>query len=187
VEIVIVAALDEGSVIGKGGALPWRLPADLKHFQRTTRGKPIVMGRKTFETLDEPLGDRLNVVMSRTEGVIRGCVVARNAEEAIEAGRAAGAHELMIIGGATIYERFLPITDRMILTVVHDEFEGDTYFPDFDGDQWEVCASERRESDERNPSAMTFVELRAVVDGPREVTPRQTPGELPEILRRRQR
>ncbi len=183
-EIVIVAALDEGSVIGEGGGLPWHLPADLRHFKRVTRGKPVVMGRRTFESLEEPLGERLNVVMSRSAGEIEGCVVARDLEEALEAGRRAGAEELMIMGGAGIYELFLPLTDRMILTVVHDLHEGDTYFPDFESDDWEIESLEYREADEKNESAMSFVELRAATRDPREVRRREGPGMLPEVLRR---
>ena len=182
-EIVIVAALDEGSVIGRDDGMPWHLPADLKFFMSKTMGKPMVMGRRTHETLDQPLRGRINIVMSRGGEVPEGWVLAGSLEEALELGRQADAQELMVMGGAQIYELFLPITDRMILTVVHDRYEGDTFFPWFESEDWELVNAAGRAADAENASAMTFVDLKAATAGPRRVRRREEPGDLPEILR----
>jgi len=140
----IIAAVAANRVIGKEGDLPWHIPEDLKYFKRITMGKPVIMGRKTWETLDKPLPGRKNIVLTRQEDYqADGAEVVHNLDDAIQA--AAGEHEIMILGGAGIYETALPRTDRMYLTHIYEAFEGDTHFPEFNRNNWEVV--DRTESE----------------------------------------
>jgi dihydrofolate reductase len=150
---LIVAAADNG-VIGRGNALPWHLPDDLKRFKQLTLGKPIVMGRKTFESIGRPLPGRLNIVVTRDANYRReGVSVVHGVDEAV---RAAGeATELMVIGGAELFRLFLPRATRVHLTRVHAEVAGDVVWPPLD-DTWGVVESEPHAADERHASAMTF-------------------------------
>ena len=183
-EIVVVAALDEQRVIGRGGELPWRLPADLRHFKQVTMGHPIIMGRKTYESIGRSLPGRRNIILSRREGYdAPGCIVASSLEVALEQAAETGTEQAMIIGGAGIFCETLPRARWLVLTVVHDTYEGDTYFPCFDSDQWEMVECRFHDVDEKNESAMSFVRLRATVDEPRHVEPATEAGPLPEILR----
>lgn len=149
----IVAVADNG-VIGKDGQLPWRLPADLAWFKRQTLGKPVLMGRKTFESIGKPLPGRLNVVL--TSGPTPpGCLGAASLEEALALPELAAAPEVMVIGGARVYEAALPRCTELLLTRIHHSFEGDSFF-DFDVSEWERVSEERHEADERNPYPYTF-------------------------------
>lgn len=181
-EIVLVAALDEGRAIGGDGDLLWHLPADLKHFKSVTVGHPIIMGRRTYESIGKPLPGRKNIVLTRqSDFEAPGCVVHSDLEAALkEANRES--QKVMILGGATLYAQTLPMADRLILTVVHEHYQGDTHFPYFDSDQWTVVESWHHEADERNPASMTFVELVAAVEEPRRVID-DGPRGLPEILK----
>ena len=133
--ISIVTALDEGGLIGSGGRLPWRLRGDLRRFRRLTMGKPVLMGRRTFESIGRPLDGRFNIVLSRRPGyVAAGVRSAASLEAALAA--AAGAEELMVIGGAAVYALVLPRTDRLYLTRVRGRFEGEVYFPPWDESEW---------------------------------------------------
>lgn len=182
--LVFVAALDEGRVIGREGDLPWRLPADLRHFKEVTLGHPLLMGRGTYESLGQPLPGRKNIVLtSQKEYEAPGCVVVSSIDEALSEAASAGADTLMVLGGESVFRQLLPRADAMILTVVHGRYEGDTYFPGFESDDWEVVSSRFRRADEKNEVDMTFVELRAKVDDPRRVDERSGPGPLPEILK----
>ncbi len=137
--ISIIAALDEGGLIGVGDRLPWRLRGDLRRFRRITMGKPLIMGRRTFESIGRPLDGRTNIVLSRRTGYeAKGVLIATSFEEAIAIARDGGAaaSELMVIGGAEVYTRALPEAGRLYLTRVHGRFEGDVYFPPFDESQW---------------------------------------------------
>ena len=140
-EIVLVVAVAENGVIGSDGAIPWRLKTDLQRFKTLTMGKPIVMGRKTFESLRRPLPGRTNIVITRDANYrAQGAVVANSFENALvvahgDALRRA-ASEIMIIGGVDIYTRALPITDRLEITEVHARIEGDTRFPPIDAALW---------------------------------------------------
>jgi dihydrofolate reductase len=130
-DITLIAALGRNRVIGRtDGSLPWNLPDDMAHFKRETMGKPIVQGRKTYDTVGKPLPGRKNIVLSRTSGEIPGCTVVRTVEEAIAA--ADGAPELMIIGGGEIYAMFLPIATRLVLTHVDVDAVGEVKFPEWD-------------------------------------------------------
>ncbi len=136
--ISIVAALDESGLIGAGKRLPWRLRGDMRRFRRITMGKPLLMGRRTFESIGRPLDGRTNIVLSRRAGYESpGCRVATSFEGALTVARADGATpELMVIGGAEVYALALPVADRLYLTRVQGRFEGDVYFPPYDESDW---------------------------------------------------
>jgi dihydrofolate reductase len=156
--IAIIAAVDQGGVIGKGNALPWRLPADLQWFKAKTVGKPVVMGRATCESIRTPLPGRTNIVVSRSWAAApAGFFLARTPDEAV---RLAGpAPEVMIAGGAAIFAAFLPRARRIYLTEIQHRFDGDTYFPTFDRTAWSVVFREVRLADAKNPHAMEFLIL----------------------------
>jgi len=146
----------EDRVIGIGNRLPWRLPADMKWFRRHTLGKPIIMGRKTFESFGaKPLPERLNIVMTRDPAYhVEDAVVVHDVEQAMAA--AGDADEVMIIGGASFYEQMLPRADRLYLTFVHAHFEGDAWFPEYASGQWRELECEERQADEKNSYPCSF-------------------------------
>ena len=147
--------MDRNRLIGNDNELPWHLPADLQHFKRTTMGKPIVMGRKTWESLGRPLPGRLNITISRNSDYrAEGTVVVNSLDKAIEV--AADADEIMIIGGANLYEQSLPRVERLYLTRVEGEFEGDAWFPEFSGDEWCLSSSDTHDADDDNAYAYRF-------------------------------
>jgi dihydrofolate reductase len=151
---LVVAAADNG-VIGRDNALPWHLPEDLKRFKRVTLGKPIVMGRKTFESIGKPLPGRLNIVMTREVDYRRdGVTVVHDVEGALLA--AGAAEEMMIIGGSDLFRLFLPRAAGVHLTRVHGDVAGDVFWPALDGPEWRVVESEKFAADERHAYPMTF-------------------------------
>jgi dihydrofolate reductase len=155
--ISLIVAASENNVIGAQGDLPWRLSADLRRFKEITMGKPIVMGRKTYESIGRPLPGRQNIVITRQAGYLaEGCDVVDSPEAAIAA--AGDADEIMIIGGSHVYAAFLPLADRIYLTRVHAEVEGDAHLPDL-GDSWEVSAQVDREADDANQYACSYLTL----------------------------
>jgi dihydrofolate reductase len=157
--ISIIVAVDRQRGIGKDGDLPWRLPADLKHFKRTTMGHPIVMGRKTHESIGKALPSRTNIVATRQHDyTAEGCVIVDSFENAIAAAQADD-DEVMIVGGASIYEAALPHTDRIYLTVVDGDFDTDTFFPALEPNTWTVVDEESHEADEKNAHPYTFYTL----------------------------
>ena len=157
-KISVIAALAENRVIGRDQRLPWRLPADLRHFRSLTLGKPVVMGRKTFESLGRPLPERLNIVLtSRRDLAAKGCILTHSIEEALAA--AGSAPELMVIGGSELYSQFLPLADRMYLTLVHGWFEGDALFPEYDTGDWLERSREDHPSDDRHSCPYSFLVL----------------------------
>lgn len=142
-------------VIGKANQMPWHLPADLKHFKSVTLGKPVVMGRKTFESIGRPLPGRQNIVITRSrDWQAEGVEVVHSLQEALQ--RAADAREVMIIGGGQLYVEALPHADRLYLTHIDLQVEGDTYFPDYAVYQWESVDTELHQPDEKNPYAYRF-------------------------------
>ncbi|CAM4205122.1 dihydrofolate reductase [Paenibacillus alkaliterrae] len=153
--ITLIAAMDLNRTIGVGNKMPWRLPAEMAFFTKSTTGKTVLMGRKTFESLPKPLKDRRNVVLTRQQHFQpEGCEVVHSLKEAIELCRA---DELMVMGGGEIYEQFLPYADTILLTAVEVEIEGgDAFFPPFSESEWELVESDKRVSDERNAYAFTF-------------------------------
>lgn len=154
----LIAAVSENGVIGRAGRMPWHLPADLAHFKRMTMGKPIVMGRHTFEAIGRPLPGRRNVVVSRrADFAAAGVDVAPDLAAALELG--ADAHEIMVIGGGELYRAALPLAQRIYLTRVHANVEGDTRFPALSAGEWRETAREERPADKKNPWALSFVTL----------------------------
>jgi dihydrofolate reductase len=152
--ISIIVAAAENGVIGKRGKLPWRLSADLRHFKAVTMGKPIIMGRKTWESIGRPLPGRQNIVITRQAGFAAdGCTVVASKEEAIAA--TTDADEAMIIGGSEIYALFLPDAERLYLTRVHADVDGDAFLPHI-GDDWLLVSDERHTHDERNEFEYSF-------------------------------
>ncbi|MCB9591118.1 MAG: dihydrofolate reductase [Sandaracinaceae bacterium] len=158
-KLTLIAAVAGGGVIGRDGDLPWRLRADLAQFKRRTLGHPIVMGRKTWESLPKrPLKDRLNVVVTRqADYVAEGATVVSDVEAAVEAARASGAEEAFVIGGATLYAATLPHADRLVITHVDADVPGDVTFPDVDWDAWRVESREEHAADEKNEHAFAVV------------------------------
>jgi len=155
-EIFLVVAVAANGVIGRDGAMPWHLPNDLRHFKALTTGKPMIMGRKTFESLPGLLPGRRHIVLTRDRAWAEdGAEVARSPEEAIAL---ANAPHIAVIGGAEIYRQFLPHADRIEWTEVAAEPEGDTRFPDFDRAEWTEVAREAHPADGRLPG-FAFVTL----------------------------
>jgi len=154
--ISIIVAASTNNVIGANGDLPWRLSADLKHFKAITMGKPIVMGRKTWDSIGRPLPGRQNIVITRqADFVAEGCNVVASTEEATAA--TAGADEIMVIGGSQVYSLFLPAAGRLYLTRVHAEIEGDAFFPEIDESAWRLVGDDSHSSDDRNAFDYSFL------------------------------
>jgi len=155
----LVLAVAENDVIGRGNQLPWHLPADLRHFKSLTFGKPVLMGRKTYESIGKALPGRKNIVLSRSQGFSPGdCIVAKTLEEARIAAGAECA--LMVIGGAEIYRQSLPLARRIHLTLIHTRIEnGDTVFAGWRGAAWQESSREEHEADDKNAYAYSFITL----------------------------
>jgi len=153
--VSIIAAMDRNRLIGNNNQLPWHLPADLAHFKKITIGKPVVMGRKTYESIGKPLPSRTNIILTRSGYRAEGIKTASSLEQAIDL--VPGADELMIIGGSSVYEMVLPLVDRMYLTFVDAEFSGDAWFPEYDESRWQQSESTELAADERNTHACRFV------------------------------
>jgi dihydrofolate reductase len=154
--VSLIAAMAENRVIGVNNTLPWRLPADLKHFRKLTTGHPVIMGRRNHESIGKPLPDRANIVVTRNPDYrAPGCLVKHSLEEALSS--AGNAEEVFVIGGAEIYRQAFDHADRLYLTMVHARVNGDTYFPDFNEHQWREISRERHEADAKHPYAYTFL------------------------------
>lgn len=162
--ISMIAAMAKDRVIGKDNQMPWHLPADLKHFKQVTLGKPVVMGRKTFESIGRPLPGRLNIVISRAENFKpEGVTVVMSPEQAVAVAQASATDELMIIGGGAIYRHFLAQCHRLYITDIDLDVEGDTTFPDFYAvADWREVAVEQVSPDESNAHGMTFRTLERI-------------------------
>lgn len=146
----------ENRVIGIHNTLPWRLPADLRHFRQLTTGHHVIMGRRNYESIGKPLPDRHNIILTRNPSYrAPGCQVKNSLGEALQ--DIQNDPEIFIIGGAEIYRQALGLADRLYLTLVHAEINGDTYFPEFDRRDWKEITRTRNEADERNPYAYSFV------------------------------
>lgn len=145
-------------VIGKNNTLPWRLPADLRYFRQLTTGHPIIMGRKNYEDIGKPLPGRTNIVVTRQRTYTApGCIVVNSIEQALAA--AGVDDEVFVIGGADIYRQTLDSADRLYITEIGADIEGDTFFPEFDRSQWHETRRDRHEPDEINPYPYSFVLL----------------------------
>lgn len=156
--ISIITAMADNRVIGIENRLPWNLPADMKWFRQQTLGKPVLMGRKTFDSIGRPLPNRRNIIISRDTGlVVEGCDVVNSAEAAFELCRDAA--EVMIIGGASFYEQMLPKAERLYLTLVHANVVGDAHFPKIDFAEWHELERTDHSADAANPFDYSFVIL----------------------------
>ena len=154
-KISMIAAVADDRVIGKDNDLIWHLPADLQFFKSTTKGHHIIMGRKTFESLNKPLPYRTNIVVTRQSDYnVEGALVVGSLKEAIQSVQ--NDEEPFIVGGAEIYRQGMEIADRIYITRVHGEFDGDTHFPEISESEWTVVKKEFRPKDERNAYDMTF-------------------------------
>jgi dihydrofolate reductase len=152
--VTLIAAVASNGVIGSNNALPWRLPAEMKYFTANTIGKPVLRGRKTFESLPKPLKDRTNVILSRNlQEAPEGCVIVRSLDEALAKYTE---DELMVIGGADLYNQTLPYADRLLITEIDQAFEGDTYFPTFDRTEWRLASRMPGVQDEKNTVPYSF-------------------------------
>jgi dihydrofolate reductase len=156
--VSIVVAMDERNAIGRAGGLPWRLPEDLKHFKALTLGKPVVMGRRTWNSIGKPLPGRHNVVVTRQPGLsLHGATVVGSLEQAFVA--AGDVPEVCVIGGAEVYRAALPVTDALHVTRVHATLDADTFFPPLEPADWIEVAREEHAADERHAWAYSFLEL----------------------------
>ncbi|MGA9851358.1 MAG: type 3 dihydrofolate reductase [Gammaproteobacteria bacterium] len=154
----LIVAVGEHNEIGKNGRMPWHLPADLKHFKTITLGKPVIMGRKTFEAIGKPLTGRRNIVVTRDQGYhAAGSELAHSFTDALV--MAAGVPEIMVIGGGEIYREALPRAQRIYLTRVHADFDADTFFPVLDPADWRETTRVDHAADERNLFAYSFLTL----------------------------
>lgn len=162
--IAMIVAMGENRGIGKDGGMPWHLPADLKHFRRLTMGKPIIMGRRTYESIGKPLEGRTNIIVTRDpEFTVEGATVVNSftdgLDAALKAANGGDTDEVMVIGGATLYEAFLPHAKKLYITEIRQSFKADTHFPPL-AFGWEEISREPHKADDSNPYDYDFVELK---------------------------
>jgi dihydrofolate reductase len=161
--VSLVLAASRNDVIGKDNALPWHLPADLRFFKKTTLGHPVIMGRRTFDSVGKPLPGRLNVVITRSDAYApEGVVVVGSVDEALD--RDYDCDEIFVVGGSEIYRQSMKRADRIYLTRIDEDFEGDTFAPKIDPAQWHLVSREEHEPDEKNRYRYAF-EVWERVDG----------------------
>ena len=161
-KISMIAAMGKNRVIGFNNEMPWHLPADLQWFKKTTLGCPIIMGRKTYDSIGRPLPGRLNIILSRNKNLfIEGCLVAQSLGDALKLAQKEknDQDEIFITGGAHLYNRFIADADRLYLTLIDEEFEGDTFFPDYTQYSWNEVSRIEHLPDEKNPHSYTFLTL----------------------------
>jgi dihydrofolate reductase len=153
--VSIVVAISENHAIGKDNKLLWYLPNDLKHFKNITTGHTVIMGRKTYESVGKPLPNRRNIIITRQNMTIEGCEVVNSIDTALALCRDEA--EAFIVGGAEIYKQSLSKTDRLYITIVHENFEGDSYFPEIEKNTWKETEREDHEPDEKNSLPYSFI------------------------------
>jgi dihydrofolate reductase len=155
--ISLIVAASENNAIGKNNQLLWNLPNDMTFFKNTTWGMPVIMGRKTYESMSGDLKGRTNIVLTRKKDELNGALRATSLDEAIKiAQRETDAKEIFIIGGGEIFKMAMPVANRIYMTRVHATLDGDTYFPAIDEKEWKLVSSNRFEPDERHAYAYTF-------------------------------
>lgn len=163
-KVKLIAAVSQNNVIGKGNSIPWRLPDDMKYFAETTTNNPVIMGRKSWDSLPpkfKPLPNRRNIVLTKQETIaITGCDVYHSLEEALDDCLVGGDQLVYIIGGAEIYRLGLDFADELLLTEIHGEVEGDVYFPEFDKTKYEEVSRIPHPADEKHKLAFDFVTYR---------------------------
>ena len=156
--VSLVVAMSDNGIIGVNNQLPWRLPNDLRRFKAITMGKPIIMGRKTFDSIGKPLPGRQNIVISRrSDLIIEGCLVVNSIDSALQS--ASKSDEVMIIGGADVYRQALPLAQRIYLTRVHADVQGDAGFPQLNMNEWRETSHEHHGADEQHAHAYSFLNL----------------------------
>lgn len=152
----LIVAMDANRLIGADNGLPWHLPADLAFFKRVTLGKPVLMGRKTQQSIGRPLPGRRNIVISRDPAFrAEGCELAAGLDQALE--MVAGVEEAMLIGGASLYQQALPRVEQMYITRIQHEFSGDTWFPEFDEAEWRIEFCENFEAGHKHEYNFSFI------------------------------
>ncbi len=157
-KISLIVAAATNNVIGRDGRLPWHLAEDLRRFKRLTTGKPIIMGRDTYESIGKPLPDRRNIVVSSREDLeIDGCEVVATPDDALKL--TAGAEEVMVIGGGKIFEQMLPKADRIYMTRVNALPDGDTFFPEISTEEWQIVDQENFPADDARQYGFSFMTL----------------------------
>lgn len=157
-KLVLVAAASENNVIGKKNKLPWKLPTDLKHFKDVTMGKPVIMGRKTFESIGKALPGRRNIIVTRQAGFkAEGCDIVDSLKKAFRLAEHEKQDEACVIGGGEIYRQALPTADIIYFTRVHTTTEGDVTFPEISGFEWRECSREYHAPDDQNEFGYSFI------------------------------
>jgi dihydrofolate reductase len=157
VVISFIVAASENKVIGKDNKLPWCLPTDMRYFKNVTWGMPVIMGRKSFESLGKALKGRTNIVVTRNKDwKAEGAQTVQSIDNAITLAAQTDAKEIFIIGGAEIFRSALPSADRIYLTLVHGNFDGDAFFPDMEHDEWKLISNRDCKADDKNPYALSF-------------------------------
>lgn len=158
-----IVAMAENRVIGANNQLPWYLPADLAHFKSITTGHPIVMGRKTYESIGKPLPNRTNIILTRDPDYqVNDCIVVSSIDDAIATAAADEQQEIFIIGGAEVYKQLLPRIQRLYITFVYHPFEGDVYFPELNMQEWREISNEPHPADEKNIYPYRFLVLEKI-------------------------
>ncbi len=158
----ILVAMAKNRVIGRNNTLPWHLPADLKHFKSLTMGHPMIMGRKTYESIGKPLPGRINIIVTKQSNFqAPGTAIVNSIEEALERSKASSItnRECFIIGGAELYQQTLKLCHRLYITEIQSDFEGDTFFPEFNPDDWRESARERHQDNDKGGLVYHFVIL----------------------------
>lgn len=155
--VSIIVAIAKNNAIGKDNKLLWYLPNDLKHFKDVTTGHTVIMGRKTYDSVGKPLPKRRNIIITRQAISIEGCEVVNSLEAALALCK--DEDEVFIVGGAEIYRQSIPLTDRIYLTVIDQEFDGDSFFPELDPEEWKEKERENFEPDEKNKLRYSFITL----------------------------
>jgi len=159
-KLSLIWAMSQNRVIGRAGQLPWNLPDEMRFFAEKTRGKPVIMGRKTFESIGKPLPNRLNIVVTSTEIDEPTVTLCRHVPEAIDMGRTYCTEheidELFVIGGSSIYRAALPLADKLYATTVQAQIEGDTFFPEYDESLWALVEESHHEVDEQHDFAFAI-------------------------------
>ncbi len=160
--IASIFAMSTNRVIGKSNQLPWHLPADLKYFKSVTVGHPIIMGRKTFESIGKPLPQRTSIIITRQPDYEQaGCIVVNSVAKAIEVAQKIN-NDIFIIGGAEILQQALLLIDTMYLTLIHETFDGDTFYPEINPEEWLEVARQNYEPDEKNKYAYSFIKMQRI-------------------------
>jgi dihydrofolate reductase len=155
--VSIIVAIARNHAIGKNNKLLWHLPNDLKHFKDVTTGHTVIMGRKTYDSVGKPLPKRRNIIVTRQAISIEGCEVVNSVDAALALCK--NEQDVFIVGGAEIYKQSLPLTDRIYLTIIDHDFDGDTFFPELNNEEWKETERENFEPDEKNKYKYSFITL----------------------------